>query len=305
MLTIKKYLLLILGFLFVLSGQWQPVSVSAQSTTGLEWVNVTLWPEQGESSVLIVYEIHLSETLNYPQEVAFPIPADCEVKKISIQRNDGELLPVAWDIHEEGDWQLVHFAAISPVTRLEYRDSSIAVSNSSRQFSFEWVSNAEVESFSLTVYQPFGASELETEPSLTQMEVLDDGRKVYSKNFGRMSSDELVWLDLQYEKDITNPDYPALSVSAVSPLNDSVIGHSATPLSVVVWLAAVAVVVMIMVVIYYWWINRRMQHKREHIVRGVGILNPEKQAVFCHECGSRSKAGDAYCRSCGTELRRF
>ncbi len=162
-----------------------------------------------------------------------------------------------------------------------------------------------MESFSLTVYQPFGASELETEPSLTQMEVLDDGRKVYSKNFGRMSSDELVWLDLQYEKDITNPDYPALSVSAVSPLNDSVIGHSATPLSVVVWLAAVAVVVMIMVVIYYWWINRRMQHKREHIVRGVGILNPEKQAVFCHECGSRSKAGDAYCRSCGTELRRF
>ncbi len=139
MLTIKKYLLLILGFLFVLSGQWQPVSVSAQSTTGLEWVNVTLWPEQGESSVLIVYEIHLSETLNYPQEVAFPIPADCEVKKISIQRNDGELLPVAWDIHEEGEWHLVHFDAISQVTRLEYRDSSISVSNSSRQISFECV----------------------------------------------------------------------------------------------------------------------------------------------------------------------
>ncbi len=304
MLTNKKHLLLILGFLFALSGLWQPVSVSAQSPTGIKRVNVTLWPEQEESSVLIVYEIHLSETLNYPQEVAFPIPAGCEVDKVSIQRNDGELLPVAWEIHEDGDWQMVHFAAVSPVTRLEYRDSRITTSNSLRQFSFEWLSNAEVESFSLTVYQPFCASELSTEPFMSQIEELDDGRKVYAKDFGQISSDEMVWLDFQYEKDITNPDYPALSVSAASPINDSA-GQSATPLSVVLWLVAAAVVVMIMVVIYYWWINRKMQHKREHIVQGVGILNPEKQVVFCHECGSRSKAGDAYCRSCGTKLRRF
>ena len=305
MLTSRRPLLFILSFLFVLCCAWQPGSVNAQSTTDIQWINVTLWPEQGGSSVLIVYEIHLSEALNYPQDVAFPIPADCELDKVSIQRSDGELLPVAWDIHENGDWQMVHFAAVSPVTRLQYSDSRIAVNNSSRQFSFEWRSNSEVGTFSLTVYQPFGGSELETEPSLNPLKEMDDGRKVYSKEFGPLSSDDTVSLDLQYDKDISNPDYPALKVSAVSPITDNVLGHSATPLSVVIWLVAVAVVVMVMVAVYYWWINRKMRHKREHIVRGVGILNPEKQAVFCHECGSRSKAGDAYCRSCGTELRRF
>jgi ribosomal protein L37E len=45
--------------------------------------------------------------------------------------------------------------------------------------------------------------------------------------------------------------------------------------------------------------------KTGRIVQGVGIMNPEKQAVFCHECGNRSKVGDHYCRNCGTELRHL
>ena len=305
MLTKKKHTTFLLVLLFVLTGLWQPGSVNAQSRTGFEWVNVTLSPEQGESSVLVVNEIYLSESLNFPQEVTFPMSTGCEVEKVSIQRSDGELLPIAWDIHEDGDWQLIHFAAVSSVALIQYRDSRLEEHGTSRQFTYKWLANTDVDLFTLTIYQPFGASELTLEPPLSQMEELEDGRKIYSKDYGRIAADELVWLDIEYEKDITNPDFPAMKVSAVSPINEGVLGHSASPLSVVVWLVAVAAVVMILVAAYYWWISRKMRHKREHIVRGVGILNPEKQAVFCHECGSRSKAGDAYCRSCGTELRRF
>ena len=292
MLTNKKHLLLICTILFSLAVLvWPPGSANAQSESKFEWINVTLWPEYEGPSVLVVYEIHLYETLNFPQEVTLPVPADCQVEKVSIQRADGELLPIAWYVSMDENWQQVHFAAVSPVTVLQYQILGIEEENAFRKFSFTWLFNAAVDSFSLKVYQPYGASDLVIKPSLSQVEKLDDGRNLYSKDFGSIASDEEIFLDIQYDKDISNPDYPALSVSALSPIDETTPGHSATPLSVVVWLIAVSVVVMMMVAIYYWWISRRMRHKRDHIVRGVGILNPEKQAVFCHECGSRSKSG--------------
>ena len=305
-MLMKKQLILVCAVLISLTGLvWQPGSVNALSESEFEWVKVTVWPEYGESEILAVCEVQLSEVLNFPREVTLLIPADSEVEKVSIQRSDGELLPIAWDVHQDGDWQQIHFAAVSPVTVLQYRDSGIEVSGTSRKFTFNWASDIVVNLFSLTVYQPYGASELVIEPPLNQVDETEDGRKVYSKQFGSLGPNEEIFLEIQYEKDIANPDYPALSVSADPPISGGIAGHSASPLSVVVWLLAVAAAVLILVAIYYWWISRRMKRKKDHVVRGVGILNPEKQAVFCHECGSRSKAGDAYCRSCGTELRRF
>jgi hypothetical protein len=305
-MLMKKQLFFVYAVLVLLTALvWQPGLANALSDSVFEKVNVTVWPEYGDPSVLVVYETHLSEALNFPREVTLSLPDECEVEKVSIQRTDGELLPIAWDVHENGEWQQIHFAAVSPVSVLQCRGLGIEAEGSSRKFTFKWSSDAVVKTLFLAVYQPYGAGGLLIEPSLSQMDELDDGRKVYSQYYGQTTLDEGIVLDVEYEKDITNPDYPALSVSAVSPLDSGIIGHSASPLNVVVWLVAVAAMVLILVAIYYWWISRRMKRKKDHVVRGVGILNPEKQAVFCHECGSRSKAGDTYCRSCGTELRRF
>lgn len=306
MLTNKKLLLFfctILSLLAILG--WNPGLVSAQSDNGLEWINVTVWPEYEKASGLVSYEVQLSDSLDFPQEVAFAISAECEVQNVSIIRADEELLPISWHIHEDGIWQEVNFAAVSPVALVECIQPHVIVEDTYREFSFAWKALSNVDLFSITVYQPYGASELTVVPSLSRVEELGDGRRVYSSDFGSLRLNDEISLEIQYEKDITNPNYPALSVSSASPLDGTISGHAASSLSVVIWLIAVAAVVMILVAIYYWWISRRMKLKKAHVVRGVGILNPEKQVVFCHECGSRSKAGDIYCRSCGTELRRF
>lgn len=302
---IKRLIIICVTLLAIISSVWRPSLVSAQSMSEIKWVKATLWPEYDEPSLWVNYEIHLAETLNYPEDVILSIPAGCTVEDVTTQSAQGESLPIAWDTHPDGDWQQVHFIAVSPVTFFSYRDPGIEENGALRSFIFEWSSNADVESFSLTIYQPYGASQLVIAPPLDRVEKLEDERRVYTKDFGRIALDEHVSVEVQYHKDIANPDYPALKVSPIQPVDGSTTGHSATPLSVVIWLVAVSAVIMVLVTIYYWWGNRKMVHKREHVVRGVGILNPEKQAVFCHECGNRSKAGDAYCRSCGTELRRF
>jgi hypothetical protein len=122
---------------------------------------------------------------------------------------------------------------------------------------------------------------------------------------GQVEAGEAYPVFFQYEKDPSNPAYSALNVYAAEEINDSTRGRTASPLSVVIWLAAVALAVTILVGLYYWWFRRRAADQPTLPVRGVGIDNPEKQAIFCHECGSRSRSGDTYCRNCGTELRRF
>lgn len=303
----KKSLYLLCLVLPILAGLlWQAAPVSARADQDvLAAVSVTLWPEYDQPSVRVVYEIRLPETVNFPQEVIVPVPAEAEVQKVAIQRADGEQLPLAWDITMAEGRQNVRVMAVSPSVIVIYQDPGLEKSGASRKFTFEWLSTYRVESLTFAVYQPYGASTLETDPLLDRVDHGSGELAYYRGDFSAVGPGEGVSLKIQYIKDIANPDYPALSVSPASPVNETTSGHSATPISVVVWLVAVAMVVLILVAIYYGWFKRNMSRKREHIVQGVGILNPEKQAVFCHECGNRSKAGDSYCRSCGTELRRF
>ncbi|MDY6873337.1 MAG: hypothetical protein SVR81_05135 [Chloroflexota bacterium] len=112
-------------------------------------------------------------------------------------------------------------------------------------------------------------------------------------------------ISFQYKKDLSKPDYPARSVRGSEKIDEFTIDRTASPLSVVLCLAGVALAVTILVGLYYWWFRRRSVEHHTRPVRGVGIDNPEAQAIFSHECGSRSRAGDSFCRNCGTELPRF
>lgn len=94
-------------------------------------------------------------------------------------------------------------------------------------------------------------------------------------------------------------------VEAAEPIDESTPGRAPSPLSVVIWLLVAALAVLILLGIYYWWFQGKTSDEPVRSVPGVGILNPEKQAVFCHECGMRSRPGDYYCSNCGTELRRL
>jgi hypothetical protein len=126
----------------------------------------------------------------------------------------------------------------------------------------------------------------------------------YTQDVGTIPAGELFTLNLMYTKDTANLAYPVLEVEPAEPINNTTPGRTPSPMSVVLWLLTVAIAVLLLVSLYYWWFKANMMEKQEGMVQGVGILNPEKQAVYCHECGMRSRPADSYCSNCGTELRR-
>ncbi len=108
----------------------------------------------------------------------------------------------------------------------------------------------------------------------------------------------------QLPRNIFTQTSPGLDVEAADPVDETTPGRSPSPLSVIMWLVTVAVAILILVGLYYWWFQVDLRDKRERFVQGAGIMNPEKQVVYCHECGKRSRIGDSYCSNCGTELRK-
>jgi hypothetical protein len=87
------------------------------------------------------------------------------------------------------------------------------------------------------------------------------------------------------------------------PVTNNAPGRSPSPESVLRWLSIVAISVFVAIGLTYVSIRKKSK-QQDRTVQGVGILNPEKQAVYCHECGQHANPGDNYCRNCGTELRK-
>jgi hypothetical protein len=203
-----------------------------------------------------------------------------------------------------GRWQNIRFTTSSSDIKIEYYDPNLIKEGEQRKFEFHWFSSYPVASISVKIYQPFGVREITTTPSLNTLMDETAQMRTYYGEFGSVPTDEDFSLDLGYVANKNNLSYPTLDVSPAMPVDKTTAGHSASPLSVIFWLFAVAVFVLIVVGLYYWWFRINVLAKRERTLQGVGIMNLENQLAFCYECGMRSEAGDSYCRNCGATLHR-
>lgn len=254
--------------------------------------------------MLVVVDIELSTASPNPRMLTFQIPADSESLIVTQRITEGEQALLDYEVAEIGKWQDLRFSTDAQAIQIEYYDPNLVKEGDRRFFDYQWLSIYDVETLSLTVRQPFGAGEIQSDPPLGGGETGPDDANYYTHKVGSVPAGELFTLSLIYTKDTANLAYPALEVEPAAPVSDATAGRTPPPLSVITWLLTVAVAVLLLVSMYYWWFKSNVMKKQDRIVQGVGILNPEKQEVFCHECGMRSRPEDSYCCNCGTELRK-
>jgi hypothetical protein len=302
--TVKPHVLALLVFL-ILGFVWTPGSASAIQDVVFDSVMVDLWPEDEQPSVLVIYEIELAQSVTLPQVLTLQIPANAEIQTVASRDEEKHLVPLEWQASGTGELLDVQFTTQNPEIRLEYYDPTIIRQGANRSFTFRWTSLYPVNDLSIYIQQPYGAGELTTDPEMTQVATMASNCSYYMLEAGSVGAGIPYELTFQYNKNIANLAYPVLEVFAAAPITRSTAGRAASILSVVLGLMVIAMAVMLLVGLYYL----RFRKKKDLQVKGGGpdgvVINPDKRAVFCHECGSRSRAGDAYCRNCGTELRRF
>jgi len=289
-------------FLFLTSFLWQPAC--AQNETHFEKLEVSLSPDVDQSTVTVNLDIKLAEDTPLPKTLSIQIPVNAQLQSIANQLEDGALSPAENVITTTDSWQDVELTASSLAFQINYIDPNLTKEDGRWIFDFEWLSIYTLDSLYIMVQQPSDISSISAVPSLIKLSDETTGTAYYSGEMGSIDAGESWSLSLIYTKAACSVVDSPMEIVPAMPIDETTAGRTASPLSVVMWLLAVAVAVLIMVGLYYWRFRSNISKKHNRIVKGVEIMNPEKQVVFCHECGMLSQTGDGYCRNCGTQLHK-
>ncbi|PWH16514.1 MAG: hypothetical protein DDG60_04060 [Anaerolineae bacterium] len=290
-----RRLLLVLALLMLFA---LPRPVRGQSAVVFESLNIELWPDFDQPSVLVLYDFSLSAETALPAQVNIRMPAGAQL--FAVARDEGNALmnvehapPV-----QEGNYSVVTFIVTE---RLKYRVEfyiPYVRQAQKRSFIHTWTGDYPVNTFSLVLQEPRAAINILTEPEMTVRETRADGLFYRTLSLQNLSAGERVALKVSYEN-------PRSELTAARPQTISSLEPSQPLFSLLPWLlGGLGLALMIGGGVWYWLSGRSgttlSRSRRRHTTQ------PEEKtsdSVYCTQCGKRAQTGDRFCRACGTRLR--
>lgn len=295
----KLTLLVILAAFFIF-----PVVASAQSNVTLASVDVQLWPEYDQPSMLVIVDFLVDPDVSLPVELTFRIPNDANLIAVAVQSGDGNFLntefggPLA-----ERDWQ-VFTMPVSQKThyRFEYYQP-LSFNGSQRMFSYLWDNGYAVDAFQVSVLEPTSVVSLVTVPAYVSNEFIN-GFRYYDSEVVSLAVGESYALNLQYEKSSDALAVPPQGLQPVAPVDNTTPGRVSFNNSLPYLIGGLGVILILGGIVYYLQAGRSSsrQTRRRSRVR----VEAESSGVdaYCPQCGTRAKPGDRFCRTCGARLRQ-
>ncbi|NOH11463.1 MAG: zinc ribbon domain-containing protein [Chloroflexi bacterium] len=296
----KLILLSLLFVLFVL-----PLNVAAQESILIDTMLVQLWPEYDRDEMLVIYRIQLSADLNYPVAISLPMPtAAGEPNAVAVPGDAGNLVLTPYEMDEQGEWTFVNFTVETPIVQFEYYDPGLSTSSDERQYQYLWEGQYAVEAFSVQVQQPVGASQMQTSPGLDAPVQGPDSLQYHNGDLGSASAGQEVTLDISYTKAADTLSAEAVSQTGADDPGVSVVANSIDWVRWVGWGLGILGVGILGFAGYRWLNPVAQKDTFRQGRRGTASKKTRSSInVFCHNCGMQAKAGDKFCRECGTALR--
>lgn len=301
--------------LLILSGWSSATIAEAQSNTGIEQIEVALWPDYDRQAALVIYRVQLTSSTTLPAEVQLPIPATAgDPYAAAWMGEDGQLLVADYTIEAQGDWSIVTLTAGSFIAQLEFY-LDYEVSGSIRTLLFTWPSGFAVENLSYEIQQPAGAENFQVIPAPENSVTGRDGLLYLEANLGQVMGDQSVQIELSY----SNPT-DLLSVSTFVtpeplPRSSPVAAEGGTPdiLQILPWfLGGLGVCLVVLGGILYMQSRRKPQRVRRkpqtytqpRAAQRDTKAGVDPSTIYCHQCGTKVGVSDRFCRHCGAPLRR-
>jgi hypothetical protein len=294
----------LLFFTLLLSTFILAQATSAQNEIQLDQLEIDLWPEYDQPSMLVIYQATLPENISLPVQLTFRIPAAAGSPNAVAVRSPGEgLLNAPYDQQLQGEWIAVTFTATFPEIQLEYYDPGLAKEGPSRSYTFSWPGDYAVQSLSLQVQQPIGAENMQISPSLGSGSVQADGMTYYEETIGALDKGQTFTLSVSYQKASDSLSINAFQVQPSQPLTTDTAGRVKFA-DYLPWILGIAGILMVVGGGLWFWQSGKTQPPREKRRRKI-ISRPapeEEVSRYCPQCGKRAQPGDRFCRACGTQL---
>lgn len=288
-----------------------PSSAVAQGGTQLASVNIELWSEYDQPSMLVIHEFTVTESTTLPAQVTLRFPKNANLIAVAFN-SGGKLVNTEFEgPKEHGNWQIVTLTVRSRnAHRIEYYQP-FKREGDQRKFSFQWFGDYSVKQFNLSALIPLDSRNIITSPNLSSTSRTPNGLYLTnSDGYAKLRMGESYEFHIEYTREstvVTNATQAA-DIQASDPVGPDTSGRvSIDKLPWIIGGFGLALIAVILFLFSYW---RSMQSNikslapfaRSRLSRRRGKKN-ENVDVYCHECGTRAHTGDRFCRICGSKLR--
>lgn len=186
-------------------------AVAARAQTGLERLEVVLWPEYDRPALLVMLRGYLPMDAQLPTTVVLPIPATSTPHAVAKRDpSAGNLLMAPHTVEADGDWSRVRIVTDMLEVRLEYY-ANLSTAEAQRQILFEWPGGLEARQVTYEIMQPPNVTELVVTPPGLQ-NIGGDGLTYHVGDLGPISATDAFSIAVSYTK-----TSPLLTAEALRP----------------------------------------------------------------------------------------
>ena len=298
-----------IGFILILGLLMVPARAGAQSGVKLESINIELWSEFDQPSMLVINEFIVSKTTPLPAKVTLRFPKDGNLIAVAYESN-GNLFNTQFESPaEQGNWQTVTLNVEShDPYRIEYYQPLMREENK-RSFTYRWFGDYYVKNFRVSLIVPLDSTELATNPVLSTIEIAANGLTLIGTTTqNNLKMGHSYQFDVEYERTsdaLSDPDQ-ANQVQPSEPIGPETPGRVSVD-NLPWFIGGIGLALIALALVIYWRSSESntqtvVQPRRHRASRQSPGENNDEE-IYCQECGTRSISGDRFCRTCGTRLR--
>ncbi len=284
-----------------------PCAAKAQAAVTLESLDIQVWPEYDQPSVLVIYDLKVAADSPLPATLNFRLPGNAEV--LAIARNEGgELLTVpAQPPATQGNTRVITFTITNAgFYRIEYY-MPYSLNGSTRNFTVTWPGDYATGAISFLLQEPVEATNFVTNPVLDNVGPHPDGLIYRSATFPGLAAGQSFSLEVSYEKETDTLSASAAPVEPSGSLDGNISGQASYTTYLPWFLGGVGLLLIVGAVIWYWVSGRSgssSPRRRKRHVATDDEVGDEGTQRYCSQCGKRAQSGDRFCRACGARLKR-
>ncbi|MGD2156293.1 MAG: zinc ribbon domain-containing protein [Anaerolineales bacterium] len=287
-----------------------PTLVYGQGQPQITQMMVELWPEYDRPMMLVIYRVVLDPQTSFPVDLSFRIPTLAgEPNAVAVRQMDGSLVYATYERQVSGEWAFITVTATSPEVQLEYYDPQLEIDGQQRHYEYRWLGDYSVDSLTMRVQEPIGATQIRFSPDLGSPVQGEDDLLYYTEEVGSLATGQSFVVEIDYQKSTDALSVESLSVEPSTPITDETQGR-VNLLSVLPWVLGAFGIFLIGGGVWWYWQSggdatrpRSRRRRKAARVRKSDIPASSESGIYCHQCGKRAHAGDRFCRFCGTKLR--
>ncbi len=317
----------LIWFLAMLAVLFVPLRANAQQAVHIASLEIDLWPEYDQPSMLIIYRVSLAKDTTLPANVNLRVPVGSQVNAVAVKDVDGQLLTITHTSDNTGGYQVLHFQVTLPDFQLEFYDPNLKKDGTQRTFLYTWPGDYAVDQVDVLIQQPFDATQTSIIPGPVTNRANTDGMTYFSKPVGSLSAGQSFKLEVGYQKPTDRLSAEFMKVQPSAPLPSQPTSTNTLTQLTQLWPWALGAVGVLLIAGGGYWYWRAGHQPRSKGARkrgraaaaepnavgaaGVGAANhptpadeaDDADAIYCHQCGRRAEPADRFCRVCGTRLR--